>query len=58
MTQKKENVEKVKKGSAKKEEEGLGAAVVDTIDRDKSFADRPHGRTHDSPRTKVTPRTL
>lgn len=38
-----------------KPEKDSAPIVVDT---DKSFADRDHGRTHDSAKTKRTPRTL
>jgi hypothetical protein len=46
-----------KHNTKKPTEETKKTPVADTIDRDKSFSEREHGRTHDSPKTKVNPKT-
>lgn len=40
-----------------KKRESTEATISPEVDRDKSFSDREHGRTHNSPKTKVNPKT-
>lgn len=41
-----------------KEEKPKKTPTPSAMDKDKSFSERDHGRTHDSPKTKVHPKTL
>ncbi len=46
-----------KQNTNKPNEETKKTPVAASIDRDKRFSERDHGRTHDSPKTKVNPKT-